>query len=207
MWDKYPNGGCLNLAEETKMGMYKYVAKLWTKPKKELGELWKQHLIQWRREDTVTRVERPTRIDRARAIGYKAKKGFVVARVKLIRGGRKRKQFKAGRRSKTRRRTKVLGMNYQWVAEGKAQKRFKNLEVLNSYYLAKDGIYYWFEVILVDPNAPEIKADKNMRWITEPQHRNRVLRGKTSAGRKSRALRGKGKGFEKSRPSIRSQSR
>lgn len=184
------------------MGMYKYVSKIWTKPKENLGELWREHLMQWRREGTVIRLDRPTRLDRARAIGYKAKKGFVVARVKLLRGGRQRERFKAGRRSKTQRSRKIVGKNYQWVAEERAQRAFKNLEVLNSYYLAKDGIYYWFEVVMVDPEAPEIKSDKNMSWITEPQHRNRVLRGKTSAGRKSRGLRGKGKGHEKHRPSL-----
>ncbi|MFH0752736.1 MAG: 50S ribosomal protein L15e [archaeon] len=188
------------------MGMYKYLAKLWKQPKKELGGLWKEHLIQWRREGTVIRIEKPTRLDRARSIGYKAKKGFVVARVKLLRGGRKRTQIKKGRRTKTQRRRKIVGKNYQWVAEEKAQRTFKNLEVLNSYPLAKDGIFYWFEVILIDPCAPEIKSDKNMKWVTQPQHKNRVLRGKTSAGRKSRGLRGKGKGHEKNRPSLNAHS-
>ena len=32
------------------------------------------------------RVEKPTRIDRARSLGYKAKPGFVVARAKVRKG-------------------------------------------------------------------------------------------------------------------------
>ncbi len=185
------------------MAMYKYIAKLWKRPKTDLGDLWKEHLMKWRREGAVIRIERPTRLDRARSVGYKAKKGFVMARVKLTRGGRQRPRIKKGRRTKTQRRKKIVGKSYQWVAEERAQKAFKNLEVLNSYPLAKDGKFYWFEVVLVDPSAPEIKADKNMKWITQPQHNNRVLRGKTSEARKSRGLRGKGKGHEKNRPSLR----
>ncbi len=184
------------------MAMYKYISELWRQPKENLGDLWKQRLIQWRKEGSVIRVDRPTRLDRARSIGYKAKKGFVIARVKVDRGGRRRPKMIAGRRSKTQRRTKILGKNYQWVAEERAQRSFKNLEVLNSYQVAKDGMHYWFEIVLVDPCAPEIKADPRMKWITLPQHHNRVLRGITSAGRKSRGLRGKGKGHEKNRPSL-----
>ena len=53
-------------------------------------------------------------------------------------------------------------MNYRWVAEQRCQKKFPNLEVLNSYNIGKDGKYYFFEIILVDPNRPEIKKDKQM---------------------------------------------
>ncbi len=98
-------------------------------------------------------------------------------------------------------------MNYQWIAEQKAQRKFQNLEVLNSYQVAKDGVYAWYEIILVDPFRPEIKADKNLNWICFRKHTNRVLRGKTSAGRRSRGLRKKGMGAEKLRPSRRANKR
>ena len=51
-------------------------------------------------------------------------------------------------------------MNYQWICEQRAARKFPNLEVLNSYYLAKDGKHIWYEIILVDPQHPVIKADK-----------------------------------------------
>ena len=207
MWDKHPSGLPESCRGKHKMGAYKYIAQAWKKPKTGLGDLWKERMIQWRKEGSITKLERPTRIDRARALGYKAKKGFLIARVKLDRGGRKRQRMVAGRRSKTQRRMKILGMSYQWVAEQRAQLAFVNMEVLNSYSLAKDGTHYWFEVILVDPHAPEIKADKQLCWITQPQHHYRVLRGKTSAARKSRGLRGKGKGHEKNRPSLGAHSK
>ena len=187
------------------MGMYQAIRELWKKPKQTLGTLYKERLIQWRREPVVISIERPTRLDRARSLGYKAKKGISIARVRVRRGGRKREQLKKGRRSKTQRRRKIVGKSYQWVAEEKVQRKYTNLEVLNSYQVAKDGLFYWFEVILVDPYRPEIKSDKNLKFLKFRKNTNRVFRGKTSAGRKSRGLNKKGIGAEKLRPSRRAQ--
>ena len=184
---------------------YSFIRELWKRPKE--NPLWKERLIKWRREPSIVRIERPTRIDRARALGYKAKKGFVIVRVRVRRGGRKRPKPKGGRRSKRQTIKKVLKMNYRWVAEQRAARKFPNLEVLNSYWVAKDGNYYWYEVILVDPNRPEIKADKNINWITSKKRRGRVFRGLTSAARKSRGLRKKGKRATKVRPSLRAHER
>jgi large subunit ribosomal protein L15e len=189
------------------MGMYKAIRELWKKPKENLGELYKERLIAWRREDAITKIERPTRLDSARSLGYKPKKGIVLFRIRVKRGGRKRLQRKNGRRSKTQRRRKIVGMSYQWVAEQRAQRKFTNLEVLNSYFVAEDGLHRWFEVIMVDPYRPEIKADKNLNWICFRKHTNRALRGKTSAGRSSRGLMNKGIGAEKLRPSRRAHNR
>jgi len=81
-------------------------------------------------------------------------------------------------------------MNYQWVAEQRAAKRFINLEVLNSYLIGKDGTYAFYEVIMVDPKHPQIIADKDINWICN--ERGRVFHGRTSAARKSRGLRARG---------------
>jgi large subunit ribosomal protein L15e len=93
-------------------------------------------------------------------------------------------------------------MNYQEIAERRAVSKFVNCEVLNSYEVAKDGAHYWYEVILVDPNHPAIKADKHYAWLSQGANKRRAFRGITSAGRKSRGLRNKGKGAEKIRPSL-----
>ncbi len=189
------------------MGMYQEIRKLWQQPKANLGPLYKERLVQWRREPVITSIERPTRLDRARSLGYRPKKGISLVRVRVKRGGRFREQRKKGRRSRTQRRRKIVGMSYQWIAEQKVQRKFKNLEILNSYPLLKDGQHAWFEVILVDPFRPEIKADKKLNWICFRKHTNRVLRGKTSAGRRSRGLHKKGMGTEKLRPSRRAKNR
>jgi len=189
------------------MGIYQRMRELWKQPKETIKQLQKERLIEWRREPAIIRVERPTRIDRARSLGYRAKRGISIARVKVKRGGRMREQMKKGRRSKTQRRKKIVGKSYQWIAEERAQRYFKNLEVLNSYYVNKDGNYYWYEVILVDPYREEIKNDKILKWMTFRKHTNRVLRGRTSAGQKSRGLSCKGQGAEKIRPSRRANKR
>lgn len=181
---------------------YDYIGELYKKPKENLGNLYKERLIQWRKENTVVKLEKPTRLDRARELGYKAKRGFIVVRVRINRGGRKRANvLKHERRPATARSRKALGMNYQWVSEIRANKKFTNLEVLSSYWVGQDGRHYWHEVILVDPNAPEIKSDETINWICDSSHKGRVYRGLTSAGKKSRGLNVRGKGAEKLRPS------
>jgi len=170
-------------------GMYHYIAELWKKPSDgELRELMKERLIKWRRQPAVVRVEKPTRVDRARSLGYKAKLGFIVVRVRVRKGGRRRPRPNKGRRPK---RMGVYGYapakSIRLIAEERAARKYPNLEVLNSYYVGEDGVYKWYEVILVDPNHPAIKSDKDVKWITS--HRGRVFRGLTSAGKKMRGLR------------------
>ncbi len=184
-------------------GMYHYVAKAWQKPN---AEILRQRMIDWRNSNSVVKVSKPLRIDRARQLGYKAKKGFVIARVKLLRGGHKRTRPNAGRRSKRLHTRKNLKMNYQWIAEQRAARKFRNLEVLNSYQIGKDGMHYFFEVILVDPQMPEIKNDKTINWIIKSANSKRVFRGLTSAGKKSRGLRSKSRQL-KVRPSVRARGR
>jgi large subunit ribosomal protein L15e len=89
----------------------------------------------------------------------------------------------------------------------RAQKRYPNLEVLNSSWVGQDGQYEWYEVIMVDPHHPVITADPKINWISEGQHKGRVYRGKTSAGKRGRGMHKKGKGTEKIRPSIKSHNR
>ena len=189
------------------MGLYKHIKELWKKPKVNLGPLYKERLIKWRKQPSIIKIEKPTRLDRARSLGYKAKKGYVMARVKVLAGGRKRPQIKAGRRTKHLRHKKIVHKSYQVIAEERAQRKFTNLEVLNSYKVMGDSKYNWFEIILIDPERPEIKKDPRTKWITNPGNKNRVYRGKTSAGKKSRGMRGKGKGHEKVRPSLKSHKR
>lgn len=45
---------------------------------------------EYRNGKAITRVSRPTRPEKARTVGYKAKQGYVVYRVRVRRGNRKR---------------------------------------------------------------------------------------------------------------------
>lgn len=187
------------------MGFYKYLREAWKNPSDEVKAEMRSRLIEWRREPVTLRIEKPTRLDRARSLGYQAKQGFIVVRQRVIRGGRQRPKITGGRRPKHFGRMKTVSKSYQQVAEERAAKSFKNCEVLNSYYVAQDGIYFWYEVILVDRAHPQVLADSRVAWIS--QHRGRAARGLTSAGHRTRGLHKKGKGVEKARPSLRANLR
>ncbi len=184
--------------------MYHYLREAWKNPNEEILH---DRMIQWRASDAVERVDKPLRLDRARALGYKAKKGFVILRVRVKRGGRKRKRAGVkGRKSRKQTIRKTLKMSYQWIAEIRAARKYRNLEVLNSYHIGKDGKHYFFEVIMVDPSRPEIINDRTLKWISSNKNRKRAERGLTSAAKKSRGLRSKSHDM-KVRPSLRSWDR
>lgn len=184
--------------------MYKYISKAWNRPDDSyVRDLLRIRIPQWREGQSVVKVDAPLRIDRARTLGYKAKQGIIVVRAKVRRGGRRKARTNAARKPSK------MGVNkytpkksIQWIAEERVKRKYPNLEVLNSYWIGEDGKYKYFEVILVDPVHPQIKKDKDLSWITQKQHKGRVYRGLTSAGKSSRGLRNKGKGAEKIRPSI-----
>ena len=171
------------------MGMYKYLTKMWRKPTKETKELRRTRLIEFRKQPSIVRVDKPTRIDKARRLGYKAKQGFVVVRAKIRKGGRHKIRPKKGRRPKRMGRARYYPkLSLQSIAEQRVARKYKNLEVLNSYYVGDDSVSEWYEVILVDPTHTSIYKDKDVRWIVAKQHTKRVYRGKTSASQKSRGL-------------------
>ena len=77
------------------MGAYKYLEELWRKKQSDLLRfLLRVRCWQFRQLKAVHRASRPTRPDKARRLGYKAKQGYVVYRVRVRRGGRKRKVHK-----------------------------------------------------------------------------------------------------------------
>ncbi|MEM1658685.1 MAG: 50S ribosomal protein L15e [Candidatus Jordarchaeales archaeon] len=186
--------------------MYNYISESWRqlikKERDELKEFLRERLTLWRKQPAIVRVDRPTRPDRARRLGYKAKQGFVIVRVRIRKGGLRKPRPRSGRKPKGLGvAKKTPGKNLQWIAEERVARKYPNLEVLNSYYVGEDGRWKWFEVILVDPNHPVIKSDPKINWICSRVHRGRVFRGLTSSGKRARGLRRKGKGAEKVRPS------
>lgn len=133
------------------MGMYRYVSDMW-KSNLELNAYLRSQSIRWRREPSIVRVASPTRLDKARMLGYKSKPGYVVARVRVRRGGARKQRPVSGRRQK------ALGVikftrakNLKQIAEERVARKFRNLIILNSYYLWEDGRNKWFEIVMVDP--------------------------------------------------------
>ena len=184
---------------------YSYIADAWKTYRDDAHlDIRQQRLYQWRREPVNTRVERPTRLDRARALGYKAKQGYVVVRTRVRRGSLRKSRFRMGMKPSAMGVNKITASkSIQRIAEERVQKHYPNMEVLNSYWVGEDGRHKYYEIILVDPAHPVILADPKIRWIANPGNTNRVFRGKTSAGQRGRGLHYKGKGSEKTRPSIR----
>ena len=174
---------------------YKYIAKAWKKPKESyVKDLMWQRAIEWRKQKSIVRIERPTRLDRARNLGYKAKQGFVLARVRVRRSGFRKTRPTGGRRQKRLGVNKFkLAKSIKLIAEERAARKFPNLEILNSYWVWEDGRFKWFEVIMVDP---VILPDHPIANQTR-----RVFRGLTSAGKQVRGLHNRGLGAEKARPS------
>jgi large subunit ribosomal protein L15e len=147
--------------------MYRYLKEAWKRPKDSyIKEVMVQRAIVWRRQPSSVRVDKPTRLDRARGLGYKAKHGVIVVRTRVRRGGRRKLRPVLGRRQKRMGVKKFTpAKSKQLIAEERTARKYPNMEVLNSYWVWQDGRYKWYEVILVDPNHPAIKSDKDLGWI------------------------------------------
>ncbi len=144
------------------MGAYKHISGAWKKRESTvLDQYLRQAAISWRRDSVIKRVQFPTRPDRARSLGYRKKQGFIVARVRVRKGGARKKRPSSGRRPRALGVTKFTrAKSLKQIGEERVVKRFPNLSVLNSYYVWEDGTSKWFEVVLVDASHPAIKKDK-----------------------------------------------
>jgi len=147
---------------------YSHIKEAWRSPKEgKLAELQWQRKQEWRDEGAIERIERPTRLDKARELGYKAKQGVIVARVSVRKGGSRKQRHKAGRRSKRQGVNRLSRRkSIQRISEERASRKYRNLRVLNSYWVGEDGSQKWHEVILVDPAHPAIENDDDLGWIT-----------------------------------------
>src|SRR5919107_2544744 len=144
--------------------MRSYMAQTCHRMWKENSDELKSKAVAWRAEPTIHRIERPSRLDRARTLGYKAKQGLVIVRARVGRGGMRKQRPVSGRRPKHIGVVHIKqGTSMRKVAERRVSEKFPNMEVLGSYYLHKDGRYQWYEIILSDPAHPRIYKDKEMR--------------------------------------------
>ena len=146
------------------LGMTSAQDKVWLKLWKENSPELRDRVISWRKQDAVTRIEKPSRSLRARRLGYKAKQGIIVIRMRVGTGGMRRKRPTGGRRPKHLGVTRIkAAVNMKQVADRRVLERYPNMALLGSYFIYKDGMHYWFEVILADPSHPRIIKDKELR--------------------------------------------
>ena len=125
---------------------------------------------EYRQLKVVHRASRPSRPDKARRLGYKAKQGYVVYRIRVRRGNRKKPVPKGATYGKPVRQ----GVNHlkfqrglRSTAEERVGKRCGNLRVLNSYWVNQDGVYKYYEVILVDPNHKAVSLCYDCDFATQ----------------------------------------
>ena len=186
------------------MGVTKYVRSAWKNPKQSMEPRHRTgRMAEWRHQPVFQRIDKPTRIDAARRVGYRAKQGVVICRTRVRRGGLRKGVVNMKRKPSKSGVTKItMAKSIQRIAEERVSRRYPNLRVLNSYRVGEDGKNKFFEVILLDPNHPVVMADSQWSWITENHQKGRAMRGMTSAGKRGRGLYNKGKGAEKLRPSL-----
>nr|CAX71558.1 putative ribosomal protein L15 [Schistosoma japonicum] len=182
------------------MGAYKFMQELYRRKQSDVMRyIQRMRCWEYRQTFAIVRVTRPSRPDRARRLGYKAKQGYVIYRIRIRRGGRKRQVPKGATYGKPA----GEGVNQlknqrsiQAVAEERVGRKCGALRVLNSYWVGEDSTFKFFEVICVDPFQKAIRRDPQIRWICKAHQKHREMRGLTSAGHKSRGL-GKGHKFHK----------
>lgn len=127
-------------------------------------------IIGWRKENAFLRIDKPSRIQRARRLGYKAKQGIIVIRARVGRGGMRRQRPTGGRRPKHLGVTRIKAdVSMKTVAENRTLEKHRNMKLLGSYFVYQDGMHYWYEVILADPSHPRIAKDKELRKRVLPK--------------------------------------
>ena len=130
------------------MSLAHHVQKSFLQAYKQRTPALRERIMKWRKTPVVVRVERPLNPPRARSLGYKASRDYVMARVRIAKGKRRRRRPDLGRKPGKNRKTQPPGLSLQVLAEKRAERRFVNLRLVNSYYVGEDGQFKFFEVIL-----------------------------------------------------------
>lgn len=144
--------------------LYRQIGKTWQKIFHEKAGDIASRVVLLRRSPTIVRLERPSRLDRARMLGYRAKQGVIVVRIKVSRGGMRKKRPTSGRRPKHLGVLRIkAAISTQKVAERRVSQRYSNMKMLGSYPLWSDGKWSWYECILIDLKHPSIRRDYTYR--------------------------------------------
>lgn len=193
------------------MGAYKYLEELWRKKQTDVMRfVLRMRAWEYRQLPVVHKVNHSSRPDKARRLGFKAKQGYVIYRIRMRRGGRKRPVAKGQVYGKpVNQGVKQLKSqrSHRSIAEERIGKRCRNLRVLNSYWVGQDSTFKFFEVILVDPNHKAIRRDPRINWICANANKHRECRGLTAIGKKNRGMLKRGDKDNKRHPSRRANDK
>ena len=168
------------------MGMYKQMKQTFISEYKSRSPTYKSNIIKWNSEPPIARVDGPTNIARARELGYRAKEGIIIARVRVHGGSKKRKRAGGGRKPSKSGRYFTFRKSSQAIAEERASRKFTNSVALNSYFVGTSGSEKYFEVILLDRNNNTLISDPHYSGIITKK--GRAERGLTSSGKRHRGI-------------------
>ena len=190
------------------MGAYKYLEEVWRRKQSDLIRfVLRVRTWEYRQLNVIHKCQRPSRPDKARKLGYKRKQGYVIYRIRIRRGGRKRNVQKGcvyGKPRNSGRMSKIKKpRTHKSISEERVGRKCSNLRVLSSYWVGQDASFKFYEIILVDPHHAAIRRDPRINWIVSGKHKKRELRGLTSTGKKARGMLQRGHKANKLRPSIR----
>eukprot|EP00917_Polyrhabdina_sp_WS-2016_P004409 GHVP01010062.1.p2 GENE.GHVP01010062.1~~GHVP01010062.1.p2 ORF type:complete len:203 (+),score=27.69 GHVP01010062.1:8-616(+) len=178
------------------MSSSKYIQELYKKKQSDVMRyILKLRCWEYRQRSEIETSSSSVRPEKARLLGYKKKLGYTICRVRIRRGGRKvnKKARAKGKPINHGIKKRKIKENLQALAEKKAGKFCSNLRLLNSYWVAEDPTYKYYESILIDPQHNSIRNNKEINWICNGKHKHRESRGLTSAGRKHRGIAKKNK--------------
>ena len=115
---------------------------------------------------SCVKSSRPVDFKRAKSLGYKAGMTIVIGRIN--RGGCKPSMVNHGRSTKKLLKRKNTRLSLQNRVEKRISRRYKQLEVVNSYFVGKTGKYKWFEVLL----SFDLKKGRAQRGLTSCARKN-----------------------------------
>ena len=120
------------------MGALKYVEEIAKKKQSDiLRFLLRVRCWEYRSLNVIHRASRPSRPDKARRLGYKAKQGYVIYRIRVRRGNRKKPVPKGATYGKPTNQG-VNQLKYQRslrsTAEERVGRRCANLRVLSEFF-------------------------------------------------------------------------
>ena len=115
------------------MGAYKYLAEMATKKQSDVLQFVSRvRCWEYRQLAVIHRASRPSRPDKARRLGYKSKQGYLIYRVRVRRGNRKKPAPKGATYGKPVRQG-INHLKYQRglksTAEERVARRCGNLRV------------------------------------------------------------------------------
>jgi large subunit ribosomal protein L15e len=117
-----------------KKPVYRQIRERYASHESNEKNLLRTRLVEWRKEPATLRIERPSRLDRAHQVGFRAKQGFIVVRQRVTRGARRKPRPARGRKPKKQGTSKITpAKSRKWIAEERAARNYPNLEVLGSY--------------------------------------------------------------------------